>query len=731
MERLLADAEKLSGKKFDLSSYADIVEAIHVVQTEMGITGTTALEASETISGSINSMKAAWANFVTGLGNSNADMALLTQNLVAGFEDVVANVTPVIENIVNALPQAMDALLGAVGDLLPSLLVVVMTLFEQVLGALIAMLPALIPVAVDAVMMIAKALVDNLPLLVSAALTLIVSLAEGLITALPELIPAAVDAVMTIVETLIDNIELLVDAAIAITIALAEGLINSLPILIEKAPILLEKLVYAIIENAPKLLRAAAELIAMLITGLVTGFGQILSKVGGWVQSSIIQPIKDKVADFKKIGGELITGLWRGIADKAEWLWGKVKGLFTQLTDKIKNFFGIASPSKLFRDEIGKPLAMGVAKGIEDSTDEVVKAAKKMAEETYTTSKAWIDTRKKYNELSLAEELLAWERVKDRYIEGSKQKEDADYEYYRVKQSLTDKALALEKSYSDAVESRTSAIVKSYKLFDELTEKAAVSGQDLLKNIGDQAERLQAWSDSLSELAERGIKGGLLDEIQSMGPEYLNEINALLSLSDDDLKKYEDLFAEKQRIANERATKELKGLRSETDNQIAELVAGVEDQLDGLPDVGLSAMEGLAQGITDGMSSVVTAAVRVATAAVEATKGALGIQSPSKVYADIGGNMADGMSSGFSAQMSAATRQMNASIPTSFDAPGIRQGNNAASFLQALNPMMQLAMAQPVPGNITLQVNGIEFARAFIPDLRQADGENPLAIQDF
>ena len=118
MERLLSDAEKLSGKKFDISNFADITEAIHIIQEDMGIAGTTALEASETIAGSISSTKSAIGNLIAGLGNANADIGMLVDNVVDSFGNVVKNVTPVVENLAAALPDAISKVIPAIGSLL-------------------------------------------------------------------------------------------------------------------------------------------------------------------------------------------------------------------------------------------------------------------------------------------------------------------------------------------------------------------------------------------------------------------------------------------------------------------------------------------------------------------------------------------------------------------------------------------------------------------------------------
>ncbi len=187
MERLLADAQVISGIEYDISSYADVVEAIHVIQESMGVAGATAAEAEHTIEGS---MKAAIDNLIVGFGNADANIEQLCNNVMDAFQDVLTNITPVIENIISALPTALNALIATVGDLLPTLLDTVVDLFSQVLNTLLTLIPQLIPVMVEALMTIVQTIIDNLPLLVDAAVQLVVSLVEGIGSALPQLIPA-------------------------------------------------------------------------------------------------------------------------------------------------------------------------------------------------------------------------------------------------------------------------------------------------------------------------------------------------------------------------------------------------------------------------------------------------------------------------------------------------------------------------------------------------------------
>lgn len=337
MERLLADATAISGITFDVSSFADIVDAINIIQENMGIAGATALEAEKTIEGSLNAFKASFENLIIGFGNADADIGKLTENLITSFETVVGNITPVINNIINAFPQIFSAVIPAIGDLLPELLNVSTGLFSQILDTLIKLLPSLIPVAVDAIMTITNTLINNIPLLIDSAITLIMALTDGLIDALPILIPAA----------------------ITIMIALASGLIDALPKLINRLPEIINAVVKGLVDGIPKIL----EFIPKLYTSLV----DIITKT-----------------DWAQMGIDIVTGLWNGINSLADWIRGKVEGFVKGIGDTIKNFFGISSPSTLMA-EYGKNIDEGLAQGITENAERPLNAMTAIAESISNT----------------------------------------------------------------------------------------------------------------------------------------------------------------------------------------------------------------------------------------------------------------------------------------------------------------------------------------------------------
>ena len=294
MERLLADAEKISGVKYDISSYADVVEAIHVMQESMDIAGTTAKEAEATISGSVNALKSAVLNLIVGFGDADADMELLCNNMVDAFKTVVANITPVIENIVAALPTALDALLTAVGELLPTLLEAVTELFSQVLETLLSLLPQLIPAAVSALMTIVNTLIENLPLLIEAAVQLVSTLVAGIADALPTLIPAAVQAIVTIVQGLVDSLPMLLDAALQLITGLAQGLLDAIPVLIAALPEIINGIITFLLDSIPQIIETGIQLLTSLVAALpeiITAIVEAIPKIIDGIINAVLNAI--------------------------------------------------------------------------------------------------------------------------------------------------------------------------------------------------------------------------------------------------------------------------------------------------------------------------------------------------------------------------------------------------------------------------------------------------------
>lgn len=374
MERLLADAEQLPGalgRKFDISNYADVVEAIHLVQTEMGIAGATAKEASTTIQGSANAMKAAWSNLITGMADENANMDQLITNLVDSVVTLGENIIPVLGQALSGMGEAIkqlapviaEELPGLVDGVLPSLLDAAAALIDGLVDGLMEALPALVPVALDAVSTLATSLIEKAPELLDSAITIITTLVDGLTEQLPELIPVAIDAILQLTETLTDpdSLSKVVDSAIGLIMALANGLIEGLPRLVEKAPVIISELVSAIVTNLPKILEAGAQLIWSLVTGIINALPE-LGMAAGSIITTLVTGLGNLIGNIVDVGKNIIRGLWDGIISMGSWIKDKISGFLGGIVDGVKGVLGIHSPSTVFAG-IGGNMAAGLAEG--------------------------------------------------------------------------------------------------------------------------------------------------------------------------------------------------------------------------------------------------------------------------------------------------------------------------------------------------------------------------------
>lgn len=352
MARLLEDAEKISGIKYDISSYADVVQAIHVMQESMGIAGTTAKEASTTISGSLAMVKASWENVLTAMGTGETDyISDMINDLVYSIETYAENLIPVIETVLQGITQLVTQLAPVLAEELPAmieqslppLLNSAKDVIETLAKGLLQALPSLMPTVTKLIVDLAKMIISMAPEIIKTGIQLIVDLAMGIAQALPELIPAIVDAILTIVDTLTDpnNLMMLLDAAIAIILALAEGLIEAMPELIEKAPEIIWNLTVALIKATPKLLQAAAELIMTLIKGIMDGWAKIF-EVGGQIVEKVKAGFSQKVQDAKNWGSDVIQNFINGIKEK----WQALKDSVANVAKTVKSYLGFSEPEE-------------------------------------------------------------------------------------------------------------------------------------------------------------------------------------------------------------------------------------------------------------------------------------------------------------------------------------------------------------------------------------------------
>lgn len=387
MEQLLARAQEISGIEYNVSSYADIVEAIHVVQENLGIAGTTAREASETISGSLGALSASWQNLVTGITNPDADLGALISDVVdkagtaldnltpaithalGGIASLIEQVAPVItdqlptliDEVLPPLLEAATTLVVAVADNLPDILSAITDklpdILNRIIPVIVGLIPSLIRVAGQIVSAISSALVDNAVELTQAALDvlqifidsfadsvngdgasqlvdtvmqIIEMIGNFLVENAPMLITAATELIVQLVTMLTDpnNLQMMIDLSLQLILAIADGLMLATPQLVSIIPTVIANLIVALVNEFPTFLETVNSLIgdlAMMVLGLVGGLmGMTFDEVVSTLDN-LVGSVAQSFDDFMSGLAEFITNVGNNVTE----MWTNIKDWFT------------------------------------------------------------------------------------------------------------------------------------------------------------------------------------------------------------------------------------------------------------------------------------------------------------------------------------------------------------------------------------------------------------------
>ena len=399
MERLLADAEKLTGVKYDINNLNDVYQAIHAVQEEMGITGTTAKEAASTLEGSMASAKAAWDNFMNGSGDADqlADaFATAADNIVKNLAEIIprfaetlpalggaiiAQIPGLVAAIVPAvlsagqsvLKQLQDAVLdfdfagtadkvvqmitGFIeGDGLGSLLDTLVTIFTGIVNGISSMLPSLLPALIELISYVVTSLMDQLPAILDCALELILGLAQGILAALPVLIEALPEVISSIVEFLISAVPQIIDAGIELLMALVDALPVIIDALVDALPQIIKATVTALIAAAPQIAKAGIKLLGALIEAIPVIVVELAKAV-----PDIVAAIIDVLAELPGLIGEVFAEI---VTDLVEWGQQMVSNASTAASNMLSKVSGIIQelPGKIWThlvNAVNKVIAWG------------------------------------------------------------------------------------------------------------------------------------------------------------------------------------------------------------------------------------------------------------------------------------------------------------------------------------------------------------------------------------
>lgn len=395
MQRLLDDANALNAAQgnytnYTIESYADIVDAIHTVQTEMGITGTTAKEAATTIQGSVASAKSAWANLVTGIADENANLSGLIGTFVESVATAASNIVPRVTQILSGIGEAITQIAPVISeqipkmlsDALPPLLDAAISLVAGTANGVIAVLPDILNTALDALPQLIdaagtiitnlfNALVEAAPMIVDAGVDILDQLTDGLIDGIPNLIariPEIIEKFLNYITTRLPDI---LKKGGEISMKLQDGIIQAIPQLVAALPQIITSIVNFVTQNLPLIVETGVKMLVNMITGIIKAIPQLVESLPQIIDA-ICSGIENLLPSIIDIGAEIVKGLWEGIKSLGSWIKEKVSGFFSGIVDSVKGLLGIHSPSRVFAG-IGGNMALGLGEGFDDEFSSVRK----------------------------------------------------------------------------------------------------------------------------------------------------------------------------------------------------------------------------------------------------------------------------------------------------------------------------------------------------------------------
>lgn len=323
MERLLQDAEKLTGVHYDINNLSDVYNAIHEIQKNLGITGTTAKEAATTIDGAMKMTKASWDNLLTGLADPDQAVGPLISEFTTSLGTLTKNVTPKIKEVFNALPNALiqitPQLMNMIIDLAPSLILAAINL----VAGLISALPGVIyPIFSQLSNLIGSGMIDKI--------------GQSITSNMPILISKGLDMMLQFSQAILANLPVLVGMGMKLVFYLVQGLMSSLPTLISKVPTIISNLADAFSNSAQTIFVWGVKIIAEIIKGLVMSIPSLIANIPKIIYA--IFAVWNAI-NWWNLGKGLINGIKNGITSMGGSLTSSAKKLFESLKNNVSNIF--------------------------------------------------------------------------------------------------------------------------------------------------------------------------------------------------------------------------------------------------------------------------------------------------------------------------------------------------------------------------------------------------------
>lgn len=418
---VLGDAFVATANNINEVSFDKIIEAIHVVQTNMGVTGTTAAEAASTIEGSVASAKSAWTNLITGIADENADLDTLIGNFVTSAETVAGNVVPritqilsgmgtaieqlapilaaevptliasvlpsivnggaqllvgLVTGLVSALPQLVaavpgiiDTMITSISEALPQILNVGVQLLDQLTTGIETGLPDMVSRIPEIITQFLNYITERLPTVLDKGAELLNNLVNGILGAIPGMTAALPEIITAFVQFITDNLPTIIESGINILLNLVSGIIGAIPDLVASIPQIISAITTGIARALPKIIQSGVSLLQKFIEGILSNIPALVAALPQII-SAIVEGIGALIGGIVDVGKSIVEGIWKGIQEMAGWIYDKVTGFFSGIVDGVKDFLGIHSPSTVFAD-MGKNMALGLGQGWDNEYDRI------------------------------------------------------------------------------------------------------------------------------------------------------------------------------------------------------------------------------------------------------------------------------------------------------------------------------------------------------------------------
>lgn len=622
MQRLLSDATKLTGVKYDINNLNDVYEAIHAVQENIGITGTTAKEASTTIEGSVNAAKAAYDNLLNGSGSAKE----LADAAATAITNIGKNLMEIIPRLAQTVPEMFSILYGqvqgsigqfiqigtdivvniAIGILnyIPSVINAGLSLIASLSNSIVSQAPRIISVANTLISKFILGIANALPKILASGIQIVGKLANGIVSSLPQIVTGAGNLITKFTTKIISSLPKILDTGVKVVLSVANGIIKNLPNIASAAAKVIVKFVSSVTSKLPQILSTGIKLLGKLAAGIIKAIPSLVAKIPQVIKAIIKEFTKTNWLD---VGKNIVKGIAKGIVGAAGEIVSAAKEAAKRALDAAKNALGIHSPSTKFRDIVGKNIPRGIVAGIKAEQKKVQKTVESLCSSLVKASsrangnyeKIGNDYVKKLSDGINAKANASIKSVKnlvDKNIKAlGKSNKKAKAEYTKAGKAVID-------AYSQAVKAESKELISSIeKSLDEASKAAQEKYNEIIQKQSDMRDKIAGYGDTytdgrglflvgdlqknvddiktyqqnLSRL-KGNIPESLMNEILGMDIGEANKyIAALNNLTSDAYDKYISLWNEQQAlsktISQQYYQNDIAAVKSSYEAQIAQI----------------------------------------------------------------------------------------------------------------------------------------------------------------